>query len=45
MKMAKVILLMLLVSQGITTVSAQMIRNKAVFFKRHRITHHHHIKH
>ena len=44
MKFSKIAILALLVTFSANIVCAQMIRNKAVHFKRHRVTHHHHKK-
>ncbi|WP_262889480.1 hypothetical protein [Mucilaginibacter inviolabilis] len=44
MKLSKTVVLALLVIFSANIVCAQMIRNKAIHFKRHRVVHHHHKK-
>ncbi len=41
MKFGKVTTIALLIAVGYNTASAQMVRNHAVHFSRHRVTHHH----
>lgn len=44
MKIFNIASLVLLVVFSFDDVSAQIIRNRAIHFKRHRVTHHHHRK-
>jgi len=44
MKALKTVSLTLLFALSLNVVCAQMVRNRAIHFKRHRVTHHHHKK-